>query len=158
VAELAPLLSTIHCAAESVLAFIRIGAGTLEITGCWAKVSAPGALHPDGHHPNSFLSGGSYVDVANGADTINLTRGRSRPSSSRHGAHRLQYQPSGVTSCDGEPDSVPASLPHSVDANRSERERIGISFNSHVHDVRGGRELAAVGPAVTFRCPRHSPR
>jgi hypothetical protein len=39
VAELAPLMSSIQHAAESMLAFLRIGAGPLEITGCWANIS-----------------------------------------------------------------------------------------------------------------------
>ena len=66
-----------------MLVFLRIGAGALEITGCWTNVSAPDAQHRMDTHPNSFLSGGSYVDVADGAATINLTRARSRSSSGR---------------------------------------------------------------------------
>jgi len=132
VAELAPLMSSIQHAAESVLAFLRIGAGALEITGCWANVCAPGAPHRMHTHPNNFLSGVHYVHVTDGADTINFHDPRPQTAIIRPPVTELTaYNTDQVVLqvATGSLILFPAWLPHSVDANRSDRERISISFN-----------------------------
>ena len=132
VAELAALMSNIQRAVESVLAFLRIGPGALEVTGCWANVNAPGAPHRMHTHPNNFLSGVYYVHVTDGADTINFHDPRPQTAIIRPPVTELTaYNTDQVVLqvATGSLILFPAWLPHSVDANRSDRERISVSFN-----------------------------
>ena len=125
-------MSSIQRAAESVLAFLRIGVGTLEITGCWANVSAPGAPHRMHTHPNNFLSGVYYVHVTDGADTINFHDPRPQTAIIRPPVTELTaYNTDQVVLrvATGSLILFPAWLSHSVDANHSDRERISVSFN-----------------------------
>jgi len=50
----AGLVSRIRWAGERVLEFLRIGSTELRITGCWANVNAPGAVHRMHTHPNNL--------------------------------------------------------------------------------------------------------
>jgi len=108
-ADLAALVSQIQRAAEGVLDFLKIGSGALEITGCWANVSSPGAPHRMHTHPNNFLSGVYWPPVTE------LT------------AYNTDQVVLPVTP--GTLILFPAWLPHSVDINGSDRERISVSFN-----------------------------
>jgi hypothetical protein len=54
--ELRELCSCVNRAAASVLQFLKIGDEELDITGCWANVSAPGAAHRAHSHPNNYLN------------------------------------------------------------------------------------------------------
>ncbi len=110
-------MSQIQRAAEAVLDFLKIGSGALEITGCWANVSSPGAHHRMHTHPNNFLSGVYYVRVANGTDTINSHDPMPQAAIIRPAVTRLTLI------------LFPAWLPHSVDTSRSDRKRISVSFN-----------------------------
>lgn len=51
------LVSYIDSAARTILGFLKVGYDAVEITGCWANVSASGASHAIHSHPNNFLSG-----------------------------------------------------------------------------------------------------
>jgi uncharacterized protein (TIGR02466 family) len=120
-----------HCAA-GVLRFLRIGATECEITGCWATVLAPGASHKLHSHPNNFLSGVYYVRTGEGADTINFHDPRRQASVVRPPVVELTAQNTDqvvVRVSDGTLLLFPSWLEHSVDANRSEGERLSISFN-----------------------------
>src|SRR6202158_5624460 len=70
--ELRGLVSCIDAAVDTALAFLCVGHPQVRITGCWANVNAPGAAHRMHAHPNNFLSGVYYVQVQDGADTINF--------------------------------------------------------------------------------------
>ena len=120
-----------HCAA-SVLRFLWIGATELEITGCWATVLARGASHKLHSHPNNFLSGVYYVRTGEGADTINFHDPRRQAGVIRPPVVELTAQNTDqvvVRVSDGTLLLFPSWLEHSVDANRSDDERISISFN-----------------------------
>ena len=120
-----------HCAA-GVLRFLRIGTRELEITGCWATVLAPRASHKLHSHPNNFLSGVYYVRTGEGADTINFHDPRRQASVIRPPVVELTAQNTDqvvVRVSDGTLLLFPSYLEHSVDANRSDGERISISFN-----------------------------
>src|SRR6266853_5556350 len=131
--ELRGLVSCIHSAVDSVLAFLRIGHLEVSITGCWANVNAPGAEHRMHAHPNNFLSGVYYVQVQDGADTIHFHDPRPQSAVIRPPVIELTaYNTDRVVVAvrTGTLVLFPAWLPHSVDANQSERPRISISFNA----------------------------
>ena len=130
--ELRDLLGPIRQAATSVLRFLRVGHDVVEITGCWANVLAPGASHKMHSHPNNFLSGVYYVRTRPGADTINFHDPRVQASVIRPPVVELTSENTDqvvVKVTNGTLLLFPAYLPHSVDANASEGERITISFN-----------------------------
>jgi uncharacterized protein (TIGR02466 family) len=83
-------------------------------------------------HPNNFLSGVYYVQVQDGADTINFHDPKAqtaiiRPAVTELTAYNTDQVVISVSA--GTLIVFPAWLPHSVDANQSERTRISVSFN-----------------------------
>jgi uncharacterized protein (TIGR02466 family) len=130
--EFRPLISCICRAVEQVLEFLRVRSPTFEVTGCWANVNCPGAAHTMHAHPNNFLSGVYYVQVQEGADTINFHDPRPQAAIMRPPVTELTAYNTDqvvVNVRNGTLLLFPAWLPHSVDANRSDRKRISISFN-----------------------------
>lgn len=130
--ELQELGASIQQAARTVLRFLRVGYDAVEITGCWANVLAPGASHKMHSHPNNFLSGVYYVRTRPGADTINFHDPRAQASVIRPPVVELTSENTDqvvVKVTNGTLLLFPAYLPHSVDANASEGERVTISFN-----------------------------
>lgn len=135
--ELAQLMATVRHGVEDVLAFLKIGAGAPQITGCWANVNPPGAAHALHSHPNNFLSGVYYLQVQPGADTINFHDPRPQ-------AAVIRPPVTGLTACNTdqvvvpvEPGDLlifPAWLPHSVAPNESSQPRVTISFNAMFED------------------------
>lgn len=129
--ELKELVSCVGHVAASILRFLRVGYN-VEITGCWATVLAPGAMHRSHSHPNNFLSGVYYVRVQPGSDAIAF-----------HDPRRQTYviRPPVLDLTSSNTDQVvigltngtllmfPSYLEHSVDANMSAGERISVSFN-----------------------------
>ena len=95
-------------------------------------VNAPGTAHGMHAHPNNFLSGVYYVQVLDGADTINFHDARAQtaiiqPTVTEFTAYNTDQVVISVSP--GTLIVFPAWLPHSVDANQSELMRISISFN-----------------------------
>jgi uncharacterized protein (TIGR02466 family) len=130
--ELRHLVSCVRSAADAVLVFLRISDASCRITGCWANVNAPGACHRMHTHPNNFLSGAYYVQVEEGADTINFHDPRPQTGIVRPPVTELTpYNTDQVVVrvSTGTLIVFPAWLPHSVDANESAKERISVSFN-----------------------------
>ncbi len=130
--EFSDLVSVIGTAAETVLAFLHIDLRDVRVTGCWANVNAPGATHRMHTHPNNFLSGVYYVHVDEDSSTINFhdprpEAGIIRPPVTELSAYNTDQVV--VTVSTGSLIIFPAWLPHSVDANRSLRPRVSISFN-----------------------------
>ena len=120
-----------HCAA-GILRFLRIGATEYEITACWATVLARGAAHKLHSHPNNFLSGVYYVRTHEGADTINFHDPRRQTGVIRPPVLELTAENTDQVVLrvrEGTLLLFPSYLEHSVDANRSEHERISLSFN-----------------------------
>jgi uncharacterized protein (TIGR02466 family) len=130
--RLGELVSCIHAATRRVLNFLKTGHANFEITGCWANILAPGAGHTIHHHPNNYLSGVYYVATCRGADTINFHDPRTQTGIIRPPVTELT---SGNTDLvvvrvqNGTLLLFPSYLPHSVTANRSDKERISVSFN-----------------------------
>jgi uncharacterized protein (TIGR02466 family) len=131
--ELRALVTCIDAALERVLDLLRVGHQKIQITGCWANINAPGASHKMHAHPNNFLSGAYYVQVQDGADTINFHDPRPETGIIRPPVTELTaYNTDQVvmTVQDGMLILFPAWLPHSVDSNRSGKTRISVSFNA----------------------------
>ena len=130
--ELGALVSCVDAAVAAVLAHLRIGNRDVLITGCWANVNSPGAVHGMHAHPNNYLSGVYYVQVQDGADTINFHDPRAQTGVIRPGVTELTaYNTDQVVMAisTGTLIVFPAWLLHSVAANQSELPRISISFN-----------------------------
>lgn len=136
-AEFGELVASIDSLAAGVLRFLRVGCDAFEITGCWANVLAPGAEHRVHAHPNNFLSGVYYLRTHAGADTINFHDPRAQTAIIRPPVVELTDENTDqvvVKVSDGSLLMFPSYLQHSVDANRSEKERISISFNIMLSD------------------------
>ena len=126
-----PLLEWVDAAAASALSYLRIP-GPLMVTGCWANVNAPGTGHRLHSHRNNYLSGAYYAQVQDGADSINFfdpkpQAGVIRPAASEPTAENTEVAMVRVKT--GSLLLFPAWLQHAVDANRSNRARISLSFN-----------------------------
>jgi len=127
----ASLNEWVSAAAAEVLHALHI-LQPLVITGCWANVNAPGTGHRLHSHRNNFLSGAYYVQVQDGANTINFfdpkpQAGVMRPTATQPGAFNTEVAMIRVTT--GSLILFPAWLQHAVDANRSNQPRLSMSFN-----------------------------
>jgi uncharacterized protein (TIGR02466 family) len=130
--EFQDLVACVHRSVAGIVQFLRIGYGEVEITACWATILAPGAAHKVHCHPNNFLSGVYYLRTHPGADTINFHDPRNQTSILRPPVIELTAENTDqvvVRVKNGTLLVFPSFLQHSVDANRSEQERISISFN-----------------------------
>jgi uncharacterized protein (TIGR02466 family) len=126
-----PLLEWVEAAAASALSYLRIER-PLMVTGCWANVNAPGTGHRLHSHRNNYLSGAYYVQVQEGADSINFfdpkpQAGVIRPAATGPTAENTEVAMVRVKT--GSLLLFPAWLQHAVDVNRSNRARISLSFN-----------------------------
>ncbi len=126
-----PLLEWVEAAAAGALSYLRIPK-PLMITGCWANVNAPGTGHRLHSHRNNYLSGAYYVQVQEGADSINFfdpkpQAGVIRPAATEPTAENTEVAMVRVKT--GSLLLFPAWLQHAVDVNRSNRARISLSFN-----------------------------
>lgn len=131
-AEFKEFVACVDKLAQGVLRFLRVGCDAFEITGCWANVLAPGAEHKMHAHPNNYLSGVYYLRTHPGADTINFHDPRAQTAIIRPPVVELTAENTDqvvVNVGDGSLLMFPSYLQHSVDTNRSDRERISISFN-----------------------------
>jgi uncharacterized protein (TIGR02466 family) len=119
-------------AAESVLAYVKVGHAGVAITGCWANLNAPGAGHRVHNHPNNYLSGVYYVRTQEGADSICFLDPRPQTGIVRPPVTELTADNTEqvvITVKDGMLLMFPAWLQHGVDPNRSDRLRVSLGFN-----------------------------
>ena len=127
----AALMEWVSAAAAEVLSTLHISQ-PLVATGCWANVNAPGTGHRLHSHRNNYLSGAYYVQVQEGADSINffdptIQAGVIRPAAAQPTEFNTEVAMVRVTT--GSLILFPAWLQHAVDANRSNSPRISMSFN-----------------------------
>ena len=130
--EFHELTESIGMTVRDVLEYLRIGEAAFEITGCWANVNSPGAAHGVHSHSNNLLSGVYYVRAPRGGDTINFHDPRSQAGILRPPVVELTADNTDqvvVRIGEGTLLLFPAWLPHSVDANRGDQDRISVSFN-----------------------------
>lgn len=122
----------IRSTAEEVLDYLHIIYDSFEITGCWANIGAVNAGHGLHGHPNNYLSGVYYVQTQEGANTIKFED--PRPQSYVMLPRLKKFTVENARSItldvgDGMLLFFPAWFLHSVDRNRSDKDRISISFN-----------------------------
>lgn len=130
--EFHALVEAIEATTRKVLSFLEIASDDFEVTGCWANVNGIGASHGVHTHPNNFLSGVYYLQTQAGADTINFHDPRVQTAIIRPPVTALTADNTDqvvVRVRDGTLLLFPAWLPHSVNPNRSAKERISVSFN-----------------------------
>ena len=130
----------VETAARGVARFLHVDQYPMAITGCWANVLAPGGAHRAHSHPNNYLSGVYYLSTHRGADTIAFHDPRRQTYVMRAPVTELTAQNTDqvvVEVADGTLLVFPSWLEHSVDANRSEAERISLSFNLMFADFAG---------------------
>jgi uncharacterized protein (TIGR02466 family) len=126
-----PLTEWVLAAAAKLLNTLHISQ-PLILTGCWANVNAPGTGHRLHSHRNNYLSGAYYVQVQEGADSINFydpkpQAGVMRPATSQPTEYNTEVAMVRVAA--GSLILFPAWLQHAVDVNRSRSARISMSFN-----------------------------
>lgn len=130
--ELRDLGECIHAGLTTILRFLRIGDEPCEITGCWINVLAHGSAHRLHSHPNNFLSGVYYVRTGPGADTLNFHDPRPQTGVIRPPVVELTAENTDQVVMkvrEGTLLMFPSYLPHSVDVNTGDEERVSVSFN-----------------------------
>jgi uncharacterized protein (TIGR02466 family) len=126
------LMDCVSAAVKDVLGFLKTGYDAFSVTGCWANVAAPGGWHRMHSHPNNFLSGVYYVQVQEGADTINFHDPRPQTGIIRPPVRELTAYNTDQVVVKVQTATLllfPAWLPHSVSPNESGETRISVSFN-----------------------------
>lgn len=132
VEEFQDLMTIFHTAAKGVLDRLEVEYGPVQITVCWANLNPKGAVHHSHNHPNNYLSGVYYVQVAPGSDAIQFHDPRSQvtmiaPRVKTYNLHNSVVANVRVRA--GQLIIFPAWLVHSVAANMSDELRVSISFN-----------------------------
>ena len=100
------------------------------ITQCWLNINRPGEQHHRHYHPNNFLSGVYCLDAFPDSGSIAFHR----PGLAEMLPTRLKATPFTFDIWNEAPQTgklrvFPSRLEHSVGPNRSERDRLSISFN-----------------------------
>ena len=157
--------------AAAVLDFLDIEYEKFEITGCWANINPTGGVNTPHTHPNNFLSGVYYVQTQPGADSIFFSDPRPQASvvlpptkkENVYAANEVSFDAK-----DGRMIVFPSWLTHGVPANRSNRDRISISFNIMFSGYTNTMSKPSWSPSMklqrrsiistTFGPPRHHQR
>jgi len=135
--EFARLVQVIHAAGQGVIAYLKLVQQSFEITGCWANLSPPGAVHPIHMHPNNLLSGVYYVAAAPGADGLHFydPRAQARVLAPKYSeGNDANARQTNIELKPGRLVIFPAWLDHGVPPNRSGTDRLSISFNLMLSD------------------------
>ena len=129
----ADLTQRITSTVEGVLRFLEIDYSDFEITGCWANINPPGGINTPHMHPNNYLSGVYYVQTGAGADSIFFADPRPQASMILPRTKRENIYSANQASIEAKPGRMivfPAWLVHGVPANRSQQDRVSVSFNA----------------------------
>jgi uncharacterized protein (TIGR02466 family) len=127
-----PLSEYLIKASEGVLHYLRFKFDHFYVSECWANLNGAGQVHPRHNHPNSVLSGVYYVSAPEACGDIVFYDPRAQAGilhpavkeSTLQNSHRQVVPPA-----DGLLILFPAWLEHSVEQNKSGKERLSISFN-----------------------------
>jgi uncharacterized protein (TIGR02466 family) len=111
---------------------LRLVVEGFRITGCWANVNAPALSHNAHNHPNNLFSGVYYLATGKGADVITFLDPRPQvlqvlPRLQKPTADNLTEI--NLPTPEGRLILFPGWFVHGVPANRSNRERVSVSFN-----------------------------
>lgn len=134
------LVACINEAARNVLDHLKVGYEGFAITGCWATVNGPNAGHAAHSHPNNYLSGVYYVQVQEGADTIDFHDPRPQigilcPPVTELTAENADQVVVKVQ--EGTMLMFPAWLSHSIEPNRSVRCGKAVGGGLPVENIMG---------------------
>jgi len=134
----APFLEVVWAAATPLLHEMKLDPADLAVTGCWANVNPPGLSHNAHNHPNNLLSGVYYVATGKGADSITFLD--PRPQVLQVLPRFLEQNQLNATELslpapEGRLLLFPGWAVHAVPTNRSNRERVSISFNLMFRDA-----------------------
>lgn len=151
--EFAPLIMQINKGTAAVLEFLKIRYNRFEITGCWANINPRGGVNTPHTHPNNFLSGVYYVQTQPGADSIFFSDPRPQAGvvmpptteDTAYGANEVSFD-----AVEGRLIVFPSWLAHGVPANRSDRDRISVSFNVMFSDYRNTMSKPSWRPSMTL--------
>ena len=130
--QFADFIAIVEGAARGAFDFLGLSYDSFEITGCWANVNPKGGLNSSHNHPNNYLSGVYYVSVPPGTGQIVFADPRPQagvmvPTTDRY--NKFTANKITAEAKEGRMFLFPGWLFHSVPVNRSEAERISISFN-----------------------------
>lgn len=129
----ADLTKRITTSVAGVLRFLEVDYEHFEITGCWANINPPGGINTPHMHPNYYLSGVYYVQTGAGADSIFFSDPRPQAGMVLPRMKRESIYSANEASIEAKVGRMivfPAWLVHGVPVNRSERDRISVSFNA----------------------------
>jgi len=130
--QFADFIAIVEGAARGAFDFLGLSYESFEITGCWANVNPKSGLNSSHNHPNNYLSGVYYVSVPPGTGQIVFADPRPQagvmvPTTDRY--NKFTANKITAEAKEGRMFLFPGWLFHSVPVNRSEAERISISFN-----------------------------
>ena len=130
--EFSRFTTLVSAAARGALEFLGLGSPAFEITGCWGNINPRGGMNSSHTHPNNYLSGVYYVAIPEGAGQIVFTDPRPQagvmiPPTARF--NKFIGNKITLEAKEGRMLLFPGWLLHSVPVNRSETERVSISFN-----------------------------
>lgn len=135
--DFAEFIGLVEKAAQGAAEYLKLRSRDLVVTGCWANFNPPGAHNPSHSHPNNYFSGVYYVSVAEGAARILFED--PRPQAQVMLPPVVEHTPynGNVVLMEAKPGRLllfPAWLGHSVPVNRSNEDRISISYNLMFRD------------------------
>ena len=127
-----PLTECMNAASKRVLEFMKVDYADFVITDSWANINPGGHSHKAHTHPNNYLSGVYYVRAPEGSGDIEFLDPRPQalvlqPRVKQPTPYTAWKHP--VAAQEGQLLMFPSWLQHQVQENRSDEERISISFN-----------------------------
>lgn len=131
--EFADITAHIAASVEAALKFLKIKHDHYLLTGCWANVNPAGGINTPHAHPNNYLSGVYYVQTQTGADSIFFSDPRPQASMISPPVEEESVYTGNEVTVDAKPGRLivfPAWLMHGVPPNRSNSDRVSISFNA----------------------------
>ena len=124
------LVSCVHRVVPGILRFLGSDTTRSKSLPAGRPSSARGAAHKMHQHPNNFLSGVYYIRTRPNTASTSMTRATT--GSFDHRCWNLQPKIPTKSSSACQAGTLlifPSYLQHSVDANRSDQERVSVSFN-----------------------------
>lgn len=133
----APLYPFVDSAIQETLKALGIGDTAYVITGCWANINPPGGAHRPHSHPNNVVSGVYYVQSLGEGDEILFHDPRPQAHVIQPVTKRAVAETQSTIGVEAKPGRMllfPSWLRHSVRQNRTDKERISVSFNAMLAD------------------------
>lgn len=126
------VVTLFESAGRAAANYLKLKCTDLVVTGCWANVNPPGGHNPSHTHPNNYLSGVYYVAVPEGEGRIAFEDPRIQAQVMMPPVSELTPYNGNIVTFETKPGRLlvfPAWLGHAVPTNRSQQNRISMSFN-----------------------------